>query len=103
MGDVRALKLIRAWRSAAGPIFGAKAKFHGLQRSPSGEQTLVVDLDDPIWKQELLYQAPQLLELFCAALKAEGFQRSEMPVKISLAPSKSLPFKPGNPQPRRHK
>jgi hypothetical protein len=50
-----------------------------------------------------LYQAPQLLELFCAALKAEGFQRSEMPVKISLAPSKSLPFKPGNPQPRRHK
>jgi len=103
MGDVRPLKLIRAWRLAAGPIFGAKAKFHGLQRNAAGEQTLVLDLDDPIWKQELLYQSQQLLQLFCEALRNEGFLKSELPTKISLTPNKSLPFKPGNPQSRGHK
>jgi hypothetical protein len=103
MGDVRALKLIRAWRLAAGPIFGSKAKFHGLQRNAAGEQTLMLDLDDPIWKQELLHQSQHLLELFCTALRSEGFLVSELPVKVSLTPSKSLPFKTGNTQFRRHK
>lgn len=103
MGDVRALKLIRAWRVAAGPIFGAKAKFHGLQKNAAGEIQLVLDLDDPIWKQELLFQSQHLLSLFCEALKAEGLHKHEMPTKVSLTPNKSLPFKPGNPQFRRNK
>ncbi|MEO5668327.1 MAG: DciA family protein [Bdellovibrionota bacterium] len=103
LGDVRPLKLIRAWRLAAGPIFGAKAKFHGLQTNAAGERVLILDLDDPIWKQELLFQSQHLLDLYREALKAEGFRDFELPVKVSLTPSKALPLKPGNPQLRRHK
>jgi hypothetical protein len=100
---LRPLQLIRAWRLAAGPIFGVKAKFHGLHREASGECVLVLDLDDPIWKQELLFQSPRLLDLFRDALKAEGFSNSELPVKVSLSPHQTLPLKARYSEFRRHK
>ncbi len=103
VGGLRALQLIRAWRSAAGPIFGAKAKFHGLHRNADGECVLILDLDDPIWKQELLFQSAHLLELFRQALKTEGFSTSDLPVKVSLNPRQTLPLKSGNPEFRGHK
>lgn len=103
VGGVKALQLVRAWRLAAGPIFGEKAKFHGLQRNAQNEWVLVLDLEDPIWKQELMYQSKALLEIFRETLRKQGFPVYELPVKVSLAPSKSLPFQSGNPKPGGHK
>lgn len=103
MGGVKALAVIRAWKKVAGPIFGSKVKFHGIRRDPKGVRMLVLDLQDPIWKQELLFESEKLLELYIAALKEEGVHPSEWPEKISLSPGNSLPFESSHTKFRGHK
>lgn len=97
MGGLKALSWIRAWKAASGPIFGEKVKFYGIeQRGPHNNSynVLVLDLADPIWKQELLYQKDTLLDLYRIELRKHGIPDSEIPREISLNPKKSLPFKP---------
>lgn len=95
MGGLKALTWIRAWKAASGPIFGEKVKFYGIeQRGP--HNVLVLDLADPIWKQELLYQKDTLLDLYKIELRKLGIPDSEIPKEISLNPKKSLPFKSRN-------
>ncbi len=95
MGGLKALSWIRAWRAAAGPIFGEKVKFYGIERH-GARNILVLDLDDPIWKQELLFQKDTLLDLYRIELRKFGIPDSEIPQEISLNPKKGLPFKSRN-------
>lgn len=103
IGGVKALSLIKAWKKASGPIFGSKVRFHGIRRDAKGIKVLVLDLHDPIWKQELLFESEKLLEIFRHALKEEGVPSHEWPDKISLTPSHSLPFESSHSQLRRQK
>jgi hypothetical protein len=103
VGSVKALGFIRAWKKVAGPIFGAKVLFHGVQKDPKGGRVLILDLQDPIWKQELLFESEKLLELYRAALQEEGIPSQEWPNKISLSPGNSLPLKARHTKFRGHK
>jgi hypothetical protein len=104
MGGLKALSLIRAWKKAAGPIFGAKARFYGIYKDPkTSKKVLVLDLQDPIWKQELLFESSKLLELYNLALKEEGIPAHEWPESVSMSPNHSVPLQARHSQSSRHK
>lgn len=102
VGSLPALAYIRAWKRASGPIFGEKAKFHGVE-TLKGRTTLVISIVDPIWKQELSFQKQTLLDLYRIELEKEGLPQHKIPVDISLDPKKRLPFKTRNSQSGRNK
>lgn len=95
MGGLKALSWIRAWKSASGPIFGEKVRFYGIEKR-GDRNVLILDLSDPIWKQELMYQKDTLLDLYKIELRKYGIPDSDLPQEISLNPKKSFPFKPRN-------
>jgi hypothetical protein len=96
------LQLIRAWKECAGPALLSQTKFMGVLPN-AGHKTLMLEVPDPLWRQELEFQKEEILQRYRDALRRSGCPDAEMPTRCSLGPVASLPFKTINAQKSRGK
>ncbi len=102
LGSYKPLLLIKAWKLSAGPVFLEKAKFMGIQNTAKGP-TLMLSIQDPMWRQEFSFHAPTLLESFNETLIKLGLPAHEVPRACSLMRDSGSPLKPSHPQKSRQK
>lgn len=76
-----ALKVYKAWKSCAGPIFSKCIRFQGLF-SNNGILAARVSINDPLWKQEFQYQKDTLLQRFQNELKKIGVSNRDIPQEL---------------------
>jgi len=96
LGQFKPLRLIRAWKKCAGPVLCKQSRFLGVHPHPKRPQSLqlLLEVADPIWRQEFQYQSADILERYRGALLAEGFTEAELPEFISIRAQLSVPTSP---------
>ena len=98
--------LVRAWKECAGPALQQQAVFLGIH--PEGAaRVLRLQVEDPLWRQELSLQTSSILETYRAKLLSLGFTEAEMPTHCSITSSvvttSKVPFKSRDPKNSRNK
>ncbi len=103
INDFAPLQLIKAWKTVAGPVFQKQAEFRGL-REEGNKVFLLLQVKDPIWRQEIQFNASRLLDALGRELKNLGWSTEKIPTEISFqAPGFSLPLNSRNSKFRRNK
>src|SRR4051812_10332033 len=67
IGGLRPFRLIRAWRTCAGPPLLAQTRFLGVHQEAQG-LGLRLEVPDPVWRQELEFQKEDILKAYREAL-----------------------------------
>ena len=102
LGHVNALKWVQAWRECAGPALLKQTYFYGCERE-GWNRVLKLYVPDPLWRQELEFQKDAILKSYQAQLRKLGIEENEIPNRVYLMAKPTVPFKPGNSEPRRNK
>lgn len=94
LGDLlltqRSLVLVQAWRESCGPALLKHVAFGGIIND-GRRRLLVLEVSDPIWRQELEYQKDSIVEAYSKTLRTYGFHDSELPNECSLRMKASMP------------
>jgi len=81
--SLSALKWIRAWKSCAGPALEKNVQFLGFRKSESAI-TLLLEVKDPIWRQELEYQKLGILKEYQNSLRVLKVPQIDWPTHVEL-------------------
>jgi hypothetical protein len=92
------LQLIKAWKTVCGPVFAKQAEFRGIQND--GKRViLLLEVRDPIWRQELQFNSTRLLDALGKELKKFNWENAKIPNEISFQSSRNhLPMNSRNPK-----
>ncbi len=82
-GHLSPLKWIRAWKMCAGPVLEKQAQFMGFRNSEVG-RTLLIEVKDPLWRQELEFQKAGILKEYHKALEQLEVPEREWPKMLEI-------------------
>jgi hypothetical protein len=98
--EIEPLQAIGAWKRTAGPVIEKQAIFMGIQKQ--GDKTVLnLTVKDPIWRQEIQFEARRILLGLSQELSKLGWSRDKIPTEISF--QAVLPLKPAYSKFRRNK
>lgn len=75
--------LAQAWRDAVGPMIAKQCEFKGTRPSAQGP-VLLIEVRDPLWRQELHMQLPELLVRLRELLATTRIAEHQWPVSIQI-------------------
>lgn len=87
---IPAVKLVRCWKESVGPVIWEQTVFLGVKRNKAGKNAVYIQVNDPLWKQELHYQQKDILERFRAKMLENSFSRNNLPQTIEFFSKRSF-------------
>lgn len=83
LGDLNVIRWIRAWKECAGPALIKQARFLGVHGA-RGKKELRLEVRDPVWRQELQYEAESLLRRYRETAAAFHVPAEDLPVTVRI-------------------